>query len=60
MICCNTIGKPQIPSKLGTVGLTLTPEKTDMDLKKEKKNQINDHHIAIDDKRSTLSSKLDP
>lgn len=45
MICCNTIGKPQIPSKLGTVGLTLTPEERDMD----KKKQNNDQHIATDD-----------
>lgn len=32
MICCKTVGKPQIPSKLGPfVRLTLTPEETDMD-----------------------------
>lgn len=32
MICCKTVGKPQMPSTLGPFArLTLTPEETDMD-----------------------------
>lgn len=48
MICCKTTGNPQIPSKLETEGLSLTPTETDMDSKKEKKKK-NDQHITIDD-----------
>lgn len=55
MICCKTTGNPQIPSKLETEGLSLTPAETDMDSKKEK----NDQHNDIDDIQFTLLENPD-